>query len=701
MDKISLIMVLHGHQPVGNFDSVFALATKVCYRPVVETFAKYPEFKLGLHFSGPLLSWLEDGDPRLLDMVKTMVDRGQVELLTSGYYEPLLASIPARDALGQLDKMKRHVSRRFGTEPKGLWLSERVWEPGLPAKIGPAELDYTLVDDTHLTYAGLPPQGMFGHYITEREGHTLALLPTHQRLRYTIPFQEPQETLDFLKQALDTVGPTCATYGDDTEKFGLWPDTYKWVFGKKWLRRFIEAVLKNDDWLRTDHPGRWVREEKARGRVYLPTASYEEMGQWALPAEAAESLIEAEEQLKAEKRWDEFQRWFRGGIWDNFLVKYHESNIMHKRMLAISNKAQACGDELARDHLYQAQCNCAYWHGLFGGLYLGHLRQAIHQHLIIAESICDELQHGSGPWADATRADVDMDGNDEIALSSPELDILVHPAHGGSVSVINLRGPAANIADVLTRRREAYHRHLEEYETELDESTGEVKSIHDIVRFKQEGLQDMLVIDWYDRACFQDHLFAPGATAEKFQRPDYGEWGDLVTGAYDIRTVDKTKAEASCALRRDTFVYAPGGPYPLSVDKCFTMEPGGKLACRYKLTTSEGSPAMRFGAELNVTLLSEQDPYRHMELSGGAKWGFDELSEAAKVDWLRLVNRAQGYAVKITPGAAAGLWHFPIETVSQSEDGLEKTYQGSSVTFVWEVPAGQGIHEFDLLLELA
>ncbi len=700
MDKISLIMVLHGHQPVGNFDKVFALATKVCYRPVVETFAKYPEFKLGLHFSGPLLSWLEKGDPKLLDTVAAMVKRGQVEMLTGGFYEPLLASIPARDALGQLGMMTRYIFKRFGQEPKGLWLSERVWEPGLPAKIGPAKLGYTLVDDTHLTYAGLPAGGMFGHYITEREGHTLAILPTHIKLRYTIPFQEPQATLDFLKMALDKNGPTCATYGDDTEKFGLWPDTYEWVFGKKWLVRFIEAVLKNDDWLRTDHAGRWVAQEKARGRVYLPTASYEEMGQWALPSEAAEDLIRAEEQLKAEKRWDQFKRWFRGGIWDNFLVKYRESNIMHKRMLAISNKVEACGDALARDHMYQAQCNCAYWHGLFGGLYLGHLRQAIHEHLIIADSLCDEISHGTGPWAEAARSDVDMDGNEEIALASAELDLLVHPSYGGSVSVLNLREKAVNIADVLTRRREAYHRHLDEYETELDESTGEVKSIHDIVRFKDEGLQDMLVIDWYDRACFQDHLLAPEATAEKFQRPDYGEWGDLVTGAYEVRAVVSQTGGAGCDLRRESFVYAPGGPYPLSVDKSFRLEPGGRLSCAYKLTTGEDSPAMRLGVELNLTLLSEVDPLRHMELSSRAKWGFDELAEAEDVEWLRLINRDQGYIVRLTPGRPAGLWHFPVETVSQSEDGLEKTYQGSSLMFVWDVPAGAGEHKFELLLEL-
>ena len=90
--------------------------------------------------------------------------------------------------------------------------------------------------------------------------------------------------------------------------------------------------------------------------------------------------------------WDRWGSFVRGGIWQNFLAKYPESNWMHKRMLGVSRRVRAldpatcekAGVDLghAKTALFRAQCNCAYWHGLFGGLYLNYLRHAIWQNLV-------------------------------------------------------------------------------------------------------------------------------------------------------------------------------------------------------------------------------------------------------------------------------------------------------------------------------
>ena len=52
-------MVLHCHQPVGNFDHVFKKALEKCYLPVLNLLDAHPNVKVGLHFSGPLLEWME------------------------------------------------------------------------------------------------------------------------------------------------------------------------------------------------------------------------------------------------------------------------------------------------------------------------------------------------------------------------------------------------------------------------------------------------------------------------------------------------------------------------------------------------------------------------------------------------------------------------------------------------------------------
>ena len=119
------------------------------------------------------------------------------------------------------------------------------------------------------------------------------------------------------------------------------------------------------------------------GRVYLPQASYEEMTEWALSAEQTRALEEIITTIKNDGLWEKWRPFVRGGIWDNFLVKYEESNRMHKKMIYLSERVGY--DEGAREYLWRAQCNCAYWHGVFGGLYLGHLRRAIHENLIKAQ----------------------------------------------------------------------------------------------------------------------------------------------------------------------------------------------------------------------------------------------------------------------------------------------------------------------------
>src|ERR1044072_5704898 len=102
------------------------------------------------------------------------------------------------------------------------------------------------------------------------------------------------------------------------------------------------------------------------------------------------------ETVYSKKAQPGLKRFVKGGIWRNFLMKYPESNAMYKKMLRVSSKVHAGKkNEAALDHLWAGQCNCAYWHGVFGGLYLPVLRQAIYRNLIEAERILDEDKNGS------------------------------------------------------------------------------------------------------------------------------------------------------------------------------------------------------------------------------------------------------------------------------------------------------------------
>src|SRR5262249_28035168 len=159
-----------------NFDHVFRNAYDDCYRPLVDAILDAPHVKVALHHTGALFEWIERERPEYFAKLRTLVGRGQVELLGGGFYEPMLAGLAPRDALGQIEMMSSYIAERFGVRPEGMWLAERVWEPFLAKLLVDAGIRYTLVDDGHFRAAGM--DGLLrGYYVTEKAGAPLAIFP--------------------------------------------------------------------------------------------------------------------------------------------------------------------------------------------------------------------------------------------------------------------------------------------------------------------------------------------------------------------------------------------------------------------------------------------------------------------------------------------------------------------------------------------
>ncbi|UCF82879.1 MAG: DUF1926 domain-containing protein [Desulfobacteraceae bacterium] len=679
---LDLIMVIHCHQPVGNFDHVFEMAHEKCYRPLLELLEAHPAIRVGLHFSGPLIDWLEQHRPESLDLFSRLVKRDQVEPLSGGYFEPLLTSIPTRDARGQVQMMTDYLESRFGCKPTGFWLAERVWDPGLPLTLSGTGMAYTVVDDTHFYYAGLKNHEIYGRYITEKEGQTLSLFATPMIMRYLIPFKPVEEVMSHLRD-LEKAGHAVALYGDDGEKFGLWPGTYEWVIQKGWLEKFFTAIADNTEWLRSVVPGEFMARSAPLGRLYLPQASYEEMSEWALPAKQGETLERIINSLKAEGRWEQWRPFVRGGIWDNFLVKYDEANRMHKKMLFLSHRVSQ--EKEARKFLWRAQCNCAYWHGVFGGLYLGHLRRTVYQNLIQAQA---RLMAECNKDIQLFQLDLDKDGREEILAWSPTMSLGLDPGKGGGLFEICHLPRAVNLSDTLTRRPEAYHHRLHEIPQSQGERTDGIESIHDMTQLKDGDLERSLVLDRYTRISLLDHFLAPDTTVEDYAINEYNEVGDFVEGEF---LVEKALVSAGQAIVEMTRI-GQIGSLNLTVKKSVKVGTEARLVINYEFECPESeSTSILHGCEFNLNLYSDQDPKRYYFVPDANLRR--EVSETGHEDNLKrfeLVNESDQLNTAFAFCHPVSVWFFPLMTVSQSEEGFERTYQGSSLLFVHPVELIQG-----------
>jgi alpha-amylase/alpha-mannosidase (GH57 family) len=685
--QVRLCLVLHNHQPVGNFDSVLQQAYEDSYRPFLDVFEEFENLRISLHTSGPLIEWLDKHHPDYVDRLAQLASMGRIEILGGAFYEPILTMIPPRDRVGQITSYTEWLHRRLGAKIDGMWVPERVWEQSLASEIADAGIRYTVLDDFHFKNAGLLEEQLFGYYTTENDGRVVSVFPGSERLRYTIPFADPHETIDYLRSLSQATPDAIAVFGDDGEKFGTWPDTKIHVYENGWLRRFFQALKDNSDWLITSTLGEAFQRVLPLGKIYIPECSYREMTEWSLPATRQIAFEDLKHRMEGNPNWHELQQFVRGGIWRNFKVRYPETDEMYCRMMGLSNRldeltAQGFHDrrlDAARTELYRGQCNCAYWHGAFGGIYVPHLRNAIYGHLIAAENLLDQVTETSTQWVKADAADLNFDGHDEVRLENEQLVCLLAPHRGGQMYEFDVRAIRHNLLATLARREEAYHQRVRQGQSQSGE---DVTSIHDRVVFKQENLDQRLFYDAFGRKSLMDHFYPTSTSLAEIIRGEAPEWGDFITSPYEA--VIRRKPDRIQVML--TKVGVVDG-VTVKLTKGITLEAGSNdLEIAYML---EGLPQDRillFGVEMNFAGLPAGEDDRYFYGEDGRRLGqLGQQLDLHDVDMLGLADEWLGIHLELKLGGPTQLWAFPIETVSQSEAGFELVHQSIVVQPHWLV----------------
>jgi alpha-amylase len=543
-----------------------------------------------------------------------LVARGRIEIIGGPFYDPILAMIPSRDRVGQIRSFTRWLENRLGASVRGIWVPERVWEQSFTQDIADAGIEYTVLDDFHFKNAGLTESELYGSFLTEDDGRVLTVFPGSERLRYTIPFKDPHETIDYLDRMAQDHPDAVAVFGDDGEKLGTWPETKKHVYTDRWLERFFDAIVANREWIQVTTLAEAADNVPPVGKIYLPDSSYREMTEWALPVRQQEQYERVSREMEHDPRWPGLKRFVRGGFWRNFKVKYPEANEMYARMMSVSRRlAQAIDEgldgelvEQARTELYRAQCNCGYWHGAFGGIYLPHLRDAVYQHLIAADCLLDQATRPRGEWIEAKIDDFNFDTHQEVQLANDKLLALFAPGCGGQMYELDCRAIRRNLLATLARRPEAYHHRVL---AGANSANGQVASIHDRVACKQEGLDRQVQYDQYLRKSLLDHFFDNEVTLEAAARGQAAERGDFLAAIYEAR-VRRNPDRIQVLLIREGM--AAG--VPVRITKGVTLNSGSPvLEIAYLLEGLPRDRTLHFGVEFNFAGLpaGADDRYFH------------------------------------------------------------------------------------------
>lgn len=664
---MNFVLAFHNHQPVGNFENIFREAFEKCYEPFIRFLEEYPSLRVSLHYSGCLFDWLEAREKQFLRRLGRLVKQNQVELLSGGYYEPILPIVPERDAIGQLRFMNEYLKRRFGRSPGGFWLTERVWEGKLPRIAAQAGLSYTAVDDTHFTLAGLAEPEIRNLFVTEEEGFPLYLFPIPRHLRYIIPFHEPDETLAYLGElSREDPQTDTVTYADDGEKFGLWPGTYQWVHRDGWLARFAEALEKNRTWvsLKTFSEVLEDRLGSPVKKVYLPNASYEEMAEWSLSRQKAYEFRQLKRELESAGLWGRARVFVQGGTFKNFLIKYPEADWMRSRMKWVSDKVakvkNSSQKKRAQQELWQGQCNCPYWHGVFGGLYLHHLRRSTYEHLIRAEEVSRLGAKRKSP--EFTLVDLNRDGSEEGVIESQPFSFYFFPHRGGTLVELDFHAARMNLLDTLTRREEVYHREL----GEKKDPRGGGRSIHEMNKPISQEAMERVAFDSYERLSCLDHFLAAQTRFEEFWKGKFHSLGGDPTKIPYVSKWSQQKGEGSLLLR---------GKIPLKSGQ-------GEVILEKRVQIKFGNA--RFWIEWTIA----NQTSGVLEFLWGSEWNFNFFDRERDENQIRQIEIQDGWSpvhLEITGDEVFDYWQFPIETVAQTEKDFRLIHQGISVFPHWRI----------------
>ncbi|PIQ89109.1 MAG: hypothetical protein COV72_04760 [Candidatus Omnitrophica bacterium CG11_big_fil_rev_8_21_14_0_20_42_13] len=677
MGKVYFIFGVHNHQPTGNFEHVFKQAYDSCYFPFISTLCEFPRIKFSIHNSGCLYDWIGLNHPEYMERLKKMNKAGRIEVISGGYYEPILPLILDSDKQNQIKLMNEFIKSKIGSRPGGLWLTERVWEQYLARTINSCGLNYTFLDDTHFRWAGLTNKEFFGYYTTEDNAMGINVFPISKALRYKIPFSKPEEAIKILEGFAQS-DDILITLFDDGEKFGLWPHTYEWVYEKEWLRRFL-SLLDKSPLIETILPRDAVKKFKTEGIVYFPAASYEEMGEWVLEPEDYFNYAIVKDLLQGNVKFSQCLNFLRGGTFRNFYRKYPRLNYMHKRMLNLSEKINRdCDyrkDKKIFHQLWKAQTNCGYWHGVFGGFYLGHIRASIYENIIRAENLYDAQK--STKEIIFSEEDIDFDGNKEAILKNKEV-ICCFSRKGASLLELSWRGEAINLVNTVTRRPESYHKKIRE---KMKSNARSASSIHEVVTQKDGDLDKFLIYDKYARLMLVDHFLDKNLTLDSFNKQN-GVF-TLSNEVYDFSAKKKTN-EVILGYRHDREQVS------FSKEVYFSKYAGFDV--RYKFDKKNYLNIYDFGIEFNISLPSLDDLYlrgENMEVSLVNQNQFSKLSSFSMVDNYRKVCLDFSFS-------RADIFTMPLYSVSSSESGFEKVYQQLVFVFILKDER----NDFDISLRL-
>ncbi len=432
MQKCYSVIGTYNHVPEGAEESSLEETYQVCWRPYLSALYRFPDISAVLHYSGTALSWLEARHPEFLMLLEEMAAKKQIELLGGGFFAPLLPLVPGPDRLGQIELLTTYIRKAFGKRPRGCWMQDYAWEPGLASTIQTCGFDYSFLPERQFRLSGAS-LGMPA--LTEDQGRSLMIFPVFDALESFPALLPPDLAVAAIRERGEDLPLISVMYPGEAarelwEKSGLEsPDV---LFERSFAELQKESLL-----CETTTPNKYLRFAKQSGRAYFSSGASSVLMERSLPPVAAGRGCEQPSEIHGSSR--------------RLLLRHAESNSLYAKMQYVRILvSQLRGDKSrkksAQEELWRGQCGDAYWPGPNGGLLRLPVRAAAFASLIQAERTTRQR----GTFSPGViMADIDFDGIKEILYQGSDFNAYVH-LKGGSLFELDSLKTLTNYVNVLS-----------------------------------------------------------------------------------------------------------------------------------------------------------------------------------------------------------------------------------------------------------
>jgi len=321
---IKWVNFLHIYQPPYQEPEIIQKIVRESYWPLVNVLKENKEEKITLNFSGCLLEHLfSTGQEKLIEEFKKLVIAGQIELVGSARYHPILPLLPAKEIERQIKLNDQILKQAFDEyyKPDGFYLPEMAYSSKVAKIIKKLGYKWIILDE--IAYKG--KLGLVDYNKKYKiKGVGLFVIFRNRELSKTFV---PQTILELVKKSNP---PTFLISATDGEMYGHHHRDGKNIFGESLKNRNVKTLTISE----------YLKLLPSKSELISPISS-----SW-------------------ESTTKEIQKKIPFALWQDPKNKIHQ-HLWQLRKIAINvinkTKEQGLNYDWARHHLDRGLSSCAWW----------------------------------------------------------------------------------------------------------------------------------------------------------------------------------------------------------------------------------------------------------------------------------------------------------------------------------------------------